>query len=147
MKTELKSQFQLVSLRLLIRLTNCLNIYLKNCDFLRQSEVFLRFGVRPNRFGQNRPKVRPNCSVRSFTSCNESLNCTVLSEWRRQNLLSWSNVRRPFCDFHYLLYHSCFKTITTMWLCRCAKVGTAAITKKLETKKFAIQFFVMFLVL
>ena len=56
-------------------MTNCLQIYLKNCDFLRQNDVFLRFGVRPNwpkvrpnRFGQNRPKVRPNRSVRSFTN-------------------------------------------------------------------------------
>ena len=91
MKTELKSQFQLVNLRLLIRMTNCLQIYLKNCDFLGQNDVFLRFGVRPiwpkvraNQFGQNRPKVRPNRSVRSFTNIY-----LFFLECRRTDGLCW----------------------------------------------------------
>ena len=54
MKTELKSQFQLVSLRLLIRMTNCLQIYLKNCDFYVKMTYFWGsgFGQIDRRFGR-----------------------------------------------------------------------------------------------
>ena len=65
-----------------------------------------------------------------------------LLEWRRQNVLSWSNVRKLFCDFHYLFFLNNYNHVV-MQMCK----SRYSSNNKKVWEKFAIQFFVMFLVL
>ena len=124
MKTELKSQFQLVSVRLLISMTNCLQIYLKNCDFYVKMTYFWgsEFGQFDRRFGRTGSvkigrrfgrTVRFGRSLHCVLHCNILLCLVHMVDYKRNPIRLWNVLTHAtphtVCTFKEKLVESLLK--------------------------------------